>query len=105
MESFLRNTNRKKVNRIAVAEGIEKLLGVPMCQTGQGVEEANAVYKTLESWNLIDRVKAMCFDTTGSNTGPNIGTCTTLESLLGRDLYSLACRHHIRELTASAVFK
>jgi hypothetical protein len=46
----------------------------------------------------------MCFDTTASNTGSQAGACVLLEKMLGRELISLACRHHIMELIVAKVF-
>jgi hypothetical protein len=44
------------------------------------------------------------FDTTSSNTGIHKGACVILERLIERKLLHLACRHHIFELIAKAVF-
>jgi len=38
-------------------------------ETGTAKAQADAVYQYLAEWGLIDQVKAMCFDTTASNTG------------------------------------
>lgn len=46
----------------------------------------------------------MRFDTTASNTGLHAGACVLLEEKLGRDLISLACRHHIMKLIMANVF-
>lgn len=61
-----------KVERLPIVLsglGTEQLLGVPKLNTGSGVNQATAIIETLTDWNIIDRVKAMCFDTTSSNTG------------------------------------
>src|SRR6218665_1457210 len=61
-----------------------------------------------QDWSVADRVKAMCFDTTSSNTGHQAGACILLEQKLERDLLYLACRqtrHHIMELILAAAFK
>ncbi|CAI6355634.1 unnamed protein product [Macrosiphum euphorbiae] len=47
----------------------------------------------------------MCFDTTSSNTGKNKGSCVLLERKLGKNLFWLACRHHIFELVIGAAFQ
>lgn len=49
--------------------GTEQLLGVPKLPTGTGANQATAIVNTLYEWNLSERVKAMCFDTTSTNTG------------------------------------
>jgi len=47
----------------------------------------------------------MCFDTSSSNTGRLAGACVLLEQTLGKELLSLACRHHIMEFIIGAVFQ
>jgi len=49
--------------------GSEQLLGVPKLLQGTSKAQAEAIYQHLVEWGLIDHVKAMCFDTTASNTG------------------------------------
>lgn len=59
------------------------------------------MYNILEVWNLIDRVQFMYFDTTASSTDISTGYCTILEQELNKDIFSLACIHHIMELSNS----
>ncbi|CAH0550650.1 unnamed protein product [Brassicogethes aeneus] len=97
-----------KVERLPVlisADGNEKLLGVPRLSSGTGIMAANAVENLLRDWNLVDKVQAMCFDTTSVNTGTKNGCCVLLEEKIGRDLLWLACRHHVLEIILSKVFK
>lgn len=54
---------------IASGVHIEQLLSIPAVDKGTGVKEAHAIYAVLKEWNLIDSVKAFCFDTTAVNTG------------------------------------
>lgn len=99
--------SKEQVNRLAVlvsGDGVMKLLGVPTLSNGTGQAEATAVFNLIQEWNLADRIKFMCFDTTASNTGVNIGACVLLEKQMGRNLISLACRHHIMELIVAKVF-
>ena len=63
------------------------------------------VSKLLVEWRLVDRVKAMCFNTTASNTGHRNGACVLLEQKLDKDMLYLACRHHIFEIVQVSVFK
>jgi hypothetical protein len=72
---------------------------------GTGEDQAAAVYMALEEWGIDDRVRAMSFDTTSSNTGRIAGACVLLEQKLGKELLSLACRHYVMELIIGAVFK
>jgi len=81
-----------------------KLLGVPRLPNGTGQAQATAVFNLIQDWNRVDRVKCMSFDTTASNTGVHASTCVLLEEKLGKDLVSLACRHHIMELMVDKVF-
>ena len=46
----------------------------------------------------------MCFDTTASNTGKDLGACTILEERLGKKLFGFACRRHVHELRPGAAF-
>src|SRR6218665_321030 len=78
--------------------GVNKLLGVPKLTSGTRENTAAAVYTLLQNWSVANRVKAMCFDTTSSNTGHRVGACILLEQKLERDPIYLACPHHIMEL-------
>lgn len=90
---------------IIVGNEIEKLLGVPKSESGKGTAMADVIYETLIDWNLADKVEAMCFGTTASNTGPYNGACHFLQQKIGRDLLPLACRHHIYEIFLRDVFE
>lgn len=99
--------SKESVDRLAVlvsGEGIMKLLRVPKLTRGTGEEQANAVFQLLDEWNIVNRVHFMYFDTTASNIGLKKGVCTILEQKIGRNLLSLACRHHIFEIIISKVF-
>ncbi|KAF2896239.1 hypothetical protein ILUMI_09936 [Ignelater luminosus] len=80
----------------------EQLLGVPLIPSGSGKEISNAVFNTLEKWDLGDKVQAFVFDTTSSNIGRFNRACTLLEMKLGRNILFPACRHHIFELVLQA---
>lgn len=47
----------------------EQLLDIPKLASGTGANLAAAVIEILNDWNLATNVRAMCFDTTRSNTG------------------------------------
>lgn len=81
-----------------------KLLGVPKIQAGTDEAQAQAVYQMINEWKLNDYIQLMCFDTTASNTGIKAGACALLLQKLEKPLYSLACRHHVLELTVAKVF-
>ena len=100
-------TGNESVDCLAVlvsGEGVMKLLGVPPLENGTGVKQANAVFALLNEWQVADRVKLMCFDTTASNTGSKGGACVLLEEMLNKTFLSLACRHHTHELIVAKVF-
>ncbi|KAL1454591.1 hypothetical protein WDU94_010811 [Cyamophila willieti] len=83
----------------------DQLLGVPLADSSTGEEQALAVYECLQEWGLTNCVKAMCFDTTASNTGRLNGACTILEQMLDKELLYFACRHHILEVVLRGVFE
>ena len=83
----------------------EKLLAVPLLRAGTGAAMANKAAEVVAEWELEDRVGALSFDTTASNTGVHSGCCKLLEEKVGRPLLHLACRHHILELLLAAAFK
>lgn len=47
----------------------DKNLKTPILSDSTGESQASAIFETLTEWDLCDNVKAMCFDTTSSNTG------------------------------------
>ena len=59
---------------------------------------ANCLVQTLNTYELLDKVEAVVFDTTASNTGKWRGCVPIFERLVKRALLWLACRHHISEL-------
>jgi hypothetical protein len=82
----------------------EKLLGVPKLESGTGENQANCTFELIIEWNAAKNIFAMGFDTTSSNTGVHAGAATLLEAKLDKKLLYLACRHHILEIVAEAVF-
>jgi len=66
---------------------------------------AKTVVRTLEDWDLTERISGMSFDTTASNTGRNNGACVLIEQQLTKDLLYFACRHHVLELLLAAAFR
>ncbi|ESO00230.1 hypothetical protein HELRODRAFT_176074 [Helobdella robusta] len=73
--------------------------------SGSGEAQAEAVHTALEDWDIKSSVRAMCFDTTSSNSGRIVGACVLLEQNLRKGLLSLACRHPIMELIINAVYQ
>ncbi|KAG7155567.1 hypothetical protein Hamer_G030873 [Homarus americanus] len=75
-----------------------KLLAVLPVKDGTGLTQARATARSIEDWSCASNVKALCFDTTSSNTGRVQGAVVHLEALLEKQLLRLGCRHHVMEL-------
>ena len=100
-------TGTEKVDRLPVlvsTMGDSKLLAIPKTLNGTGQAVAQAVHSSIREWKLENLIRAMCFDTTSSNTGRIAGACTILEQLLARPLLHFGCRHHVLELVLAAAF-
>jgi len=65
---------------------------------------ADALMATVSDWDIADRIKAISFDATSSNTGRIYGACTLSEQHFGRNVLYLACRHHIHEIMLEEAF-
>lgn len=89
---------------IASNHGSEQLLGVPKLERATGKAIANAVFDVLEDWRITDKVQAICFDTTNTNTGHQNGAAVELEKLMNRTLFWATCKHHIREIVLKDIF-
>lgn len=123
-------TGVTKVERLPViitGLNCEQLLGVPKLNESSGLRQSEVIYDLLETWNITDKIGALCFDTCSVNTGiPFLkldiflldqfylnffysgeyrGVCKLLEKKIGKSLMNLACRHHIYELVLRSVFE
>ena len=100
-------TGRDKVDRLPIlvtGNGVSKILAIPMLKDSKAEETAAVIFSTVKEWNLIGRVKGMCFDTTAVNTGIRGGVCVRIENILDHQLLYFACRHHVLELVLEAVY-
>ncbi|KAG7154043.1 hypothetical protein Hamer_G029451 [Homarus americanus] len=79
-----------------------KLLAVLPVKDGTGLTQARATARAIEDWSCASNVKALCFDTTSSNTGRVQGAVVHLEALVEKQLLRLGCRHHVMELVVRA---
>ena len=52
----------------------------------------------IEQYDMSDKVKGICFDTTVSNTGPKSGTNIRFSKYQETILIEMACRRHVMEL-------
>lgn len=84
--------------------GKEQLIGVPVVTNGTGKEIASSVAAELKKKDIQHHVKAICYDTTASNSGVRNGSVVLLEQELKKKLLHLPCRHHIMELVLEAAF-
>ena len=105
MEDLTTNEHVDRLLVIISGLGVSQLLGIPKISSGTGEAQASVVMTSLEEWDLCDKVKAMCFDTTSSNTGRKNGACILLEQKLQHKLLYLACRHHVLEIIIGAAFE
>ena len=100
-------TTKEHVDRLPVivtGNGVLQLLKVAKLPNVTGLQQAKAVVEALDDWDLKQKVVAMSFDTTSSNTGRQQGACVMIEQELETDLLHLACRHHILELLVQTAF-
>jgi hypothetical protein len=90
---------------VVSGKDVEKLLGIPRLSTGTGVLMGETVVKFLQDWDGVPEwLAGLCFDTTASNTGIHTGAITVIQKAFDKRLLFLACRHHILEIIAAAVF-
>ena len=83
----------------------EFLLGVPASSDSTSKNVASLVLKEVNEACVRDKIIALSFDTTASNTGMVQGICVRIEKDLGKSLLWLACRHHVHELILKDVFE
>ena len=105
---LLPNQDRTKSERLAIVVsglGVEKLLGIPTIPVGTGQLMGQKIFECIQEWSGVEQnLAGLCFDTTASNTGVHTGAITIVQSFFSRRLLFLACRHHMLELYAAAVF-
>lgn len=90
---------------IVVSSGsIERIIDVPGLEDGRALTQADAIYKALNDWGLLERTEALCCDTTNANLGGNAGAALILEQILDKSLLYLPCRHHVYEIILSGIF-
>ena len=91
---------------VVSGENVETLLAIPKLPgSGTGRLTGNAVVDALRQWTGVPEYLAgLCFDITRANTGVHTGAITVIQKAFDKQLLLLACRHHILEIEASAVF-
>ena len=83
---------------IANIDGTFYLLAIPAIESGTGEDQFKALVECCEEYDLKDKVKGICFDTTASNTGTKSGTNVRFSKYEGSIMIELACRRHVMEL-------
>ena len=105
---ILPDTDGKKNDRMAVVvtgKDIEKLLSIPTLRSGTEVVMGTKVVEILNEWQAVPEwVSGLCFDTTNVNSGVHTGAITVIQKSVNKHLLFLACRHHMFEIVATAVF-
>ncbi|CAH0560462.1 unnamed protein product [Brassicogethes aeneus] len=105
-KQWVRNGKSKLVNMTSTNEDFVKELSkaaVPKLPCKPGDSATSAVYETLLTCGLDDQIKCKSFDTTATNNGPRNGACILLEQNMKKDMWWLACRHHVMEIMLEAV--
>ncbi|KAJ6647038.1 hypothetical protein Bhyg_02256, partial [Pseudolycoriella hygida] len=72
---------------------LEQILEIAKSNDGTGATIAKIVYRNLVTWEAVDKVIGLCFDTTASNTEMRKGACILLQK-----------KHHIGEVVLRGVF-
>ena len=92
---------KSKKDRFALLVNIDgnlKLLGIPAMTKGTAEAQYRQLVGHLEEYEIIDKVKGLCFDTTATNTGRLSGTNVRFTQRQGSIMLELACRRHVYEL-------
>ncbi|XP_031781453.1 uncharacterized protein LOC116416627 [Nasonia vitripennis] len=105
LPGYLRRETTDRLAIIITSNGMEQLLGIPNISSSRGINQAQAVFDTLNDWSLLENIEALCCDSTASNTGRINGACVLLERLIDKDLFYFICRHHIYELVLRSTFE
>lgn len=72
----------KKVERVPVSGlNTEQLLCMPKFNKGSAENQSIGIAEQIFEWNLQERIKAMCFDTTPLNTGEFLGMNSSSQEL------------------------
>ena len=65
---------------------------------GNAESQHDLLVSVLEDYELSEKVKGLCFDTTATITGKRSGTNIRFSRSQGSLILDLACRHHVYEL-------
>ena len=98
--------NSDRMPIVVSGKNIEKLLAIPKLPgSGTGVMMGSKVVEVLKQWEGVPEwLAGLCFDTTSANTGLHNRAINIVQQAFDKRLLFLACRHHILEIIAAAVF-
>ena len=99
-------TGNEAVDHLPLAisgSGFSQLIGAPKLNHGVCKKQQMHFIKLLTDWQLTDKVKEICFDTTASNTGHKSSACVLIVQKLEKGLLWFSCRHHTAEIILEAV--
>ena len=109
LEEFTMGVKAKKERMTVVVSSPDmehpQILGSLSLNGQTGEDIFGGVSTLLELYEISDRIIALSFDTTASNTGPGLGACIRLEKQLQKALLWLGCRRHVMELKIKHVAK
>lgn len=83
-------TRKEVIDRLPIVlsdSGIIQILKIPALEDGTGKVQADAVYETINEWNLENLITTCCFDTTSTNTGRKKEACKLLEDKSSEKTY------------------
>lgn len=89
---------------ISQESGVQ-LLGVPKISSATGQDMADAIFRTIDDWNVKADIVGISFDITNSNSGQYAGAAVILERLFEKCLLPLACRHHLYEIMLRGAYE
>lgn len=99
------NVNFDRLPVVVSGRGIEKLLSIPKLASGTGLVMGTKIVEILNEWDGVPQwLAGLCFDTTSANSGIHTGAITVVQKSFHKRLLFLACRHHMLEIIAAAVF-
>ena len=83
----------------------EPVLDIPALATGKAKETTDAIVKICTEWGILQKMIAVVFDTTSTNSGCLQGIAVNLEKVFGHQLIHIVgiLRHHMFERIGSAV--
>lgn len=102
------DNEKNHVERLAIVASNEngnRLLAIEKLKSGTGRNIAASLFNISKSFDIINLIMGIVFDTTSSNTGIENGAGILFQEMLGRYLLFLACRHHVLEVYLRTCFE